>query len=605
MVYIGGLNRHYGYKKPTISSTNKLIPRQDSKGKYKKHTISSTNRRIRQDSKGKSKSSTNRTITSRNSRIVSDPLYRIKPKSKVSVNTILNKLSPIKEHPLDNEIRHDNDEITDFISKLYYITDGDNGHKVLGTGSFGTCYLCCIIKSDTKGLDLINKTINIKDIDLRKKTAIIGNNTINIEIFALKQIEIVTSTRQISLIEKEISILRSLKHNEFCLKFTLCFRGVAEYNGKYYILTDYASEDYKTLSIKYLNTKILENIYNAIKNLHKTGIAHLDIKPNNILYNSKNNKVIIIDFGASCNNTNADTKTTCPNMNSLIYTPMYLDFRLFLNLHFNAELIYKTPPTFKEFMDADLWAFGIICNKYVNREEVDENDPLKSGEDIFDANKYTLYDKSFCYMYVYCIPNYDIYKMLIEFYRSTNSTVPYTNLPEDEWKKMKTYQIKREKHVNTELKDMFDGFNKPYKNIQSFLSCNNLFNKCLIDAVTNGNIQIVNLLISNNLASPNILTEDGISLLEHALIIKLTSDENVQIKCQEIIDYLLGNESVDKKLKDGYNEYIEILDNQTLDNNNDTTAGGGKMKKYVLVKKSKSKERFLKTNRRTMKNQKI
>ena len=45
--------------------------------------------------------------------------------------------------------------------------------------------------------------------------------------------------------------------------------------------------------------KYMYNLICCLDNIHKVGIIHRDIKPDNFLYNPELNKFLLIDFGLS------------------------------------------------------------------------------------------------------------------------------------------------------------------------------------------------------------------------------------------------------------------------------------------------------------------
>lgn len=245
------------------------------------------------------------------------------------------EFKPLETMPEEEE----KSELTNFITKIV-------DTKKLGTGAFGVCSLCYLL--DNPGV-----------------------------YYALKKIKKQTDTTD--QIEREISILRYLKDDKYCIQNTLCFRGYDSDEEHHYILTDYSGENYKTLDKSFENEKlviIIKNIYNAIINLHKIGVAHLDIKPGNILYNIVDSNVILIDFGGSCNavdNSKSSNETViCPDKYSITFTEKYVDYRLY------KKIANKEPLTFKDYTDADLWAFGMIicyfCDKHIFEKIVE---PLK------------------------------------------------------------------------------------------------------------------------------------------------------------------------------------------------------------------------------------
>lgn len=158
---------------------------------------------------------------------------------------------------------------------------------VLGSGTFGTTYMAT---SDTG----------------RK--------------FAIKIIRKDTSTPlaaadQRERVEKEVAILRALR--DTCKADLMCVKYAGENPQVYGIISEYL-EDYVTLS-KFMqgleSTKtrnpglwsekvdaVGHNIIKAVDHLHSLGVAHMDLKPDNILVDGSgpNGAIKIIDFGEAC-----------------------------------------------------------------------------------------------------------------------------------------------------------------------------------------------------------------------------------------------------------------------------------------------------------------
>jgi len=221
--------------------------------------------------------------------------------------------------------------ITNFAEKIL------TSDKKLGSGTFGSCFICTLQGLCTK--------------------------------YALKTIEKNSNINQRDLVLREVEILTKIRSDDVCSNFALCFRGFDEDAENYYILTDY-NENYQELYdfvfdrkriLKDDNeehsrrTNIIKNVYDAIFKLHAIGIAHLDIKPTNMLVNIRDMSIMIIDFGTSCVSDNTNM-VSCSKRDTVEGTKQYLDLRLVHKI-----LKDKTKITFEESKDADLWAFGVMC----------------------------------------------------------------------------------------------------------------------------------------------------------------------------------------------------------------------------------------------------
>lgn len=195
--------------------------------------------------------------------------------------------------------------------------------KKLGSGSFGTTYLV------EKEMEERGKKYVLKEIKMRPSN--------------------------IADIFSEINILAKISKNG-CNKYILCYHDyfINPNLQTINIITD-AFEDSITLSslIKIYQTqktlfsrdellKIMNNLLSGLSYLHKLGIAHGDIKPENILIN-KNLETQIIDFGLSCSKH-------CKPSGTILYTSP----EILIKLGSKKEISLDTLQT------ADVFSMGIV-----------------------------------------------------------------------------------------------------------------------------------------------------------------------------------------------------------------------------------------------------
>lgn len=114
----------------------------------------------------------------------------------------------------------------------------------------------------------------------------------------------------IPMLMQEINNLK--KVFEKCKDF-VCIEGWGNYNGNGFIAMEYIiGQDLENfIDNKYIlgNTDLIEvydQLINKLKYIHSLGLAHCDIKPENILLVNKNNSyfIKIIDFGLACDDIN-------------------------------------------------------------------------------------------------------------------------------------------------------------------------------------------------------------------------------------------------------------------------------------------------------------
>ena len=124
-----------------------------------------------------------------------------------------------------------------------------------------------------------------------------GINKITCEQVAIKVFPLINeSTKNEFANEVKITkMLSGLKHFPACLH-TFCKQ------NKGFIVTQLLPIDLFSLSQHQLSEKVIKKVFlqlcTAIKTMHEHKIAHLDIKPENILLN-ENGRIVICDFGQS------------------------------------------------------------------------------------------------------------------------------------------------------------------------------------------------------------------------------------------------------------------------------------------------------------------
>lgn len=155
---------------------------------------------------------------------------------------------------------------------------------------------------------------------------------------AIKQVKKYVGIKNII---QETQIQASINHKNVPKIFN-----VLQDNDYIYIIQEYVCgiELFDILAERKLNDKecrnIIHQLLNILEHIHSLGIVHGDIKPENILYNQKQNKIYLIDFGSArwISNRNQNTVTG----GSLGYM--------------SPELITGSPSSIK----SDIWAVGVL-----------------------------------------------------------------------------------------------------------------------------------------------------------------------------------------------------------------------------------------------------
>lgn len=224
--------------------------------------------------------------------------------------------------------------------------------EVLGKGAFGTTYLAK--KKDNEINNYVIKEINLNSVKL---------STILSEIFILKKIAKYGCKKNILCYidyfynrdNNTINIITEAFSNSMTL---------AKYIKNY--------QKYRSfIPIKEL-LQIMYSLLDALTYLHKIGIGHSDIKPENILIND-NLEIQIIDFGLSC------TKNCNPSGTILFAAPEILS-NIGSTKKFSLDFIQRS----------DIFSMGVVFYLLANLElpfPTIGNNPYQLEEEDFKRSK--------------------------------------------------------------------------------------------------------------------------------------------------------------------------------------------------------------------------
>ena len=180
------------------------------------------------------------------------------------------------------------------------------------------------------------------------------------------------------LLQNEISVyLKLLKHKTNHIANIKSFGLIGSRN---YIIMDYLymdlgkyfEENYNKISIENINI-LLNNVFILIHNMHKTKIVHRDIKPDNFLFNNKN-ELCVIDLGLS---TDLDD---IKSSNKIIGTPLFCSY----NIH-QKYYCYET----HDDAISIYFMFFYLIGRQLPWENIHINDETIKQKVIYTLKKYT------------------------------------------------------------------------------------------------------------------------------------------------------------------------------------------------------------------------
>lgn len=209
---------------------------------------------------------------------------------------------------------------------------------LLGSGGYGSVYKAYDKKTE--------KTIVIKELNKTK-----------------------TSEKYIL---SEVTVLSKLRH--LCGKSALCIIDFMEDDVNFYIITEYLGDYQTLLEYTYLNKspmtyetikKLTDNLIEGLNDIHMTGVAHRDVKPENIMINPTNLDIKYIDFGLSCLTNNCYHQWR----GGTLY---YMSPELLITQGVNIDMT-RAPVSLPSWIKSDYWSLGItllevITKKLIMRE---------------------------------------------------------------------------------------------------------------------------------------------------------------------------------------------------------------------------------------------
>ena len=263
--------------------------------------------------------------------------------------------------------------------------------SVLGKGSFGTAYKVKKVKDDGKYYVVkeIMKRTNLTDRELQDYNAMIENEVRMLEILKQDCTEYFACFFESKSTETHLYIVMEFleDYKPMTTIMTMATDLLKDYSGL--MLSQLVARD-KNGDTLLLDT-LFSNLFKGLKKMHSLGIAHNDIKPENIMVDEYYN-IKFIDFGASCEGE------SCKKLNA--YTIIYCDPEILLH---NGDEIKSFPLTFfvgkgkylKRAQRGDLWSLGCIIYQFVSGFL-----PIAYYNTQFEsryANKYAMYIATYKY----------------------------------------------------------------------------------------------------------------------------------------------------------------------------------------------------------------
>ena len=161
--------------------------------------------------------------------------------------------------------------------------------------------------------------------------------------------------------QRESKILKIFEAK--CEPYLLCFKRLIEDDeGKLYLVTKNVERKIEMFDVLYdiaqfdvtRQKTLFQNLIAGLQTLHNLGVAHCDIKPENILVSTGDCSITYIDFGASC----MDGKDYYVKCGDICGTPT-----------FAGPELYTCERNFEDMKQLDMWALGLVIWECVTNDQ--------------------------------------------------------------------------------------------------------------------------------------------------------------------------------------------------------------------------------------------
>jgi len=176
-----------------------------------------------------------------------------------------------------------------------------------------------------------------------------------------------TSAESVKFIDKEIANTQQILENDdrcgiysnFVLKYSHRKAGgrvffiseAMDADLEKFLVTDSDSVFRRTPEYQELVLAIVCQLFYAVECLHKIGLIHGDLKPNNILINGHTGQIKLADFGGSASLEPVPSHTP-PEMQTRVTSST--------NIYLPPELQGQSKTSFKATTKTDIWSLGLI-----------------------------------------------------------------------------------------------------------------------------------------------------------------------------------------------------------------------------------------------------
>ena len=198
------------------------------------------------------------------------------------------------------------DTIEDFVNSCNVTLIGDKEiqwFNLIGKGASGKVY-----KAEVLGKPVIGKRFEYENYNsIQSLIEDISHELGNYEYLVgakncCELLGISYSEKDVCLLLRDYKVVGDLydyiNQDKFWDKLRWDFNNKSKYQNEYYY--SYKNKEWLYRMDRELKIKLTKQLCLAIKEIHDRNLVHCDLKLNNILYIERENKIILLDFGASC-----------------------------------------------------------------------------------------------------------------------------------------------------------------------------------------------------------------------------------------------------------------------------------------------------------------